>query len=586
MTDAHTKPHGSATPGQSHVLSDGIRRARPAFVTVAVFSLFINLLVFIGPLYMLQVYDRVLSSRNPNTLLALTVLAALLYVSYALLEMFRSRVLVRAGILFDDHVGDPVFAAVHKATLRSPALAHTQALRDVDAVREFFTGSGFLALCDAPWFFVFIGACFLMHPWFGYFSIIGALIMLALAVANDLATRSTLQEASKKSVVANSKMVSTFRNSEVLEAMGMLGAARRIWQSHHGEVMALQANASDRAGVLIASSKFFRMFMQSAILGLGAYLAISRETTPGMMIAASILFGRALAPIDMLVGSWKSIVGVRAAYGRVVKILEFAGPDPKHMRLPRPEGRMDLEQVVFTPPNGRPILKGVGLQLAAGDIVGVIGPSGSGKSTLARIMVGVWLPTFGKVRLDGSELGHWHPEQLGAHIGYLPQDVELFDGTIAENIARLGDVDDARVLEAANLAGVHEIIQSMPAGYNTLIGDGGHVLSGGQRQRIGLARALYGNPSLVVLDEPNSNLDQAGEEALLAAVLDLKRREVTTILMTHRINILAAVDKIAVLADGQLQLFGPRDEVLARLTQPRVVAQQPQPPQVPAAGTA
>lgn len=572
MSGPAEKVTGAPGSAPADVLRRGFKAAAPAFLTVIFFSMFINMLMFVGPLYMLQVYDRVLSSRNSNTLLALTLIAGLLYVAYAFLEMFRSRVLVRAGILFDEYLGNPVFDAIHRASLRSPSSAHAQVLRDVDAIREFFTGTGLIALCDAPWMVIFIFACFVLHPWFGYFAIAGAVIMLTLTIANDLATRKMLQEASKKSVVANSKVVSTFRNSEVLKAMGMLGAARDIWQGHHGELIDMQAKASDRAGVLVALSKFFRLFMQSTILGLGAYLAIQRETSAGMMIAASILFGRALAPVELVVANWKGFVNIKSAYGRVAKLLEIGGEAKQHLKLPRPEGHLSLEGIVVTPQHGRPILKGISLNLGAGEILGVVGPSGSGKSTLARVMVGVWAATMGKVRLDGSELDHWDPEQLGAYIGYLPQDVELFEGTIAQNIGRLGEVDDEMVLEAARLAGVHEIVQLTPDGYNTMIGDGGHVLSGGQRQRIGLARALYNRPALVVLDEPNANLDQAGEEALLQAILELKRRRVTTVLMTHRVSILGAVDKIAVLADGQLQLYGPRDEVLTRITQPRVAA--------------
>ncbi|CAN1489319.1 ArpD ABC-type protease/lipase transport system, ATPase and permease components [Rhabdaerophilaceae bacterium] len=557
-------------PSKGEFLRKGIMLTAPAFGIVIFFSLFINVLMFVGPLYMLQVYDRVLTSRNTQTLLVLTILAGALLVIYALLEMFRSRVLVRAGILFDEHVAKPVFAAAHQATLKNPSGAHAQALRDVDVIREFFTGTGLIALCDAPWMFVFIGACFVMHPWFGYLAIGGAVIMFLLTLANDLATRKTLQEASQASILANASASSTFRNSEVLAAMGMMKPAREIWHERHLKVLNLQAAASDRAGVIVAMTKFARLFLQSLVLGVGAYLAIQREVSPGVMIAASIIFGRALGPVELIVANWKGFIGIRGSYDRIAKLMEFVGDDEKRVKLPAPRGHFAMEGVLAGPVGGKPILKGISFALSPGESLGVVGPSGAGKSTLARAAVGVWPAMSGKVRLDGSELDHWDPDQLGQFIGYLPQDVELFEGTIAENIARLGEVDDDKVLKAAMLAGVHEIIQQMPHGYNTQIGERGSTLSGGQRQRVGLARALYNDPAFVVLDEPNANLDAAGEEALLNALIQLRLNGVTTMIMTHRINILTAVDKICVMADGQFQAIGPKDEMLARLSQPRI----------------
>ena len=561
------------------LLIAGIRATAPVFVTAIVFSFFINLLMFTSPLYMLQIYDRVITSRNETTLLALTLIAAFCIVVYAILEMLRSRILVRAGMLFDEKIAGAVFNAVHRGNLHQPGAGHVQCLRDVDTIREFLTGAGLITLCDAPWFPVFVGASFLLNPLFGYLALAGSVVTLLLTLLNEMMTKKGLEAAGRASVLANQSAQAMFRNTEALQAMGMLGALKQMWSKHHGAALGLQASASDRAGIIVATTKFFRMFLQTAVLGTGAYLVIYRDISPGAMIAASILISRALQPIELAVGNWRGFLAARSAFERVRKLFTVAGAEPERMSLPRPLGALQVSDLIASAPGKKnPILKGVSFNLDAGEVIGVVGPSAAGKSSLARVVVGVWPILRGTVRLDGSDLSHWNPEELGRYVGYLPQDVELFAGTVAQNIARFQEIDTEAVIFAAQLAGCQELIQHLPEGFNTQVGDGGEALSGGQRQRIGLARALYGKPSLVVLDEPNANLDAAGEDALLKAVQTLKSLETTVVIITHKINILAGADKILIMNDGAVQAFGTRDAILQRLMGPRVVpAASPQP---------
>ena len=567
------------------VMVAGVRATLPVFATVVVFSFFINLLLFVSPLYMLQIYDRVISSRSETTLLSLTVLAAILIGVYAALETLRSRLLVRAGLLFDEKLADPVFNAVHRGNLRQPGANHAQALRDVDTVREFLTGAGLIALCDAPWFPLFVFAAFLLHPWFGFIALGASAITLSLALLNEIATKKSLNTASRAAAAANQTAQSMSRNTEVLQAMGMLRAIKTSWTQQHGSTLALQALASDRAGVIVAGTKFFRIFMQTAVLGTGAYLVIQRELSAGQMIAASILIGRAMQPIEVVVGNWKGFVASRSAFARIRGLFSLAGVEPERMSLPRPEGALQIADLIAAAPGtgNPPILKGISFNLESGEIIGVVGPSAAGKSSLARVLVGVWPVLRGAVRLDGSDLSHWNSEELGRYVGYLPQDVELFAGTVAQNIARFQDIDTESVICAAQLAGCHDLIQRLAQGYNTQIGDGGQALSGGQRQRVGLARALYGNPSLIVLDEPNANLDAAGEEALLTAIQKLKATRTTVVIISHKINVLAGVDKILLMADGTVQAFGTREVILPRLIGPRAIPSTPA--QTPAGGS-
>ncbi len=551
---------------KTNLLAEALRGTRPGFVAVIVFSFFINLLAFVGPMYMLQIYDRVITSRNVTTLVVLTGIAGFLLIVFALLEKLRSAVLVRLGLLFANRARAPLFNAALRGTLLQPNAGHGQVLRDLDTLREFLTGSGFIAFCDAPWVPIFVAGCFILHPWYGYVAAIGAILIFGFALANELTTRKQLTRASTNSVVAASYASATLRNAEVLRAMGMAGGLRERWLTRQNEGLHLQSVASDRAGYLVAASKFIRAFLQVSILGIGAYLSIERESTPGAMIAGSIIMGRALAPVEIAVSQWKLFVAARAAYGRIRTLLGLVPEEPRKMSLPAPKGTISVENVIAAPPGSKDaVLRGISFGLQSGEILGVVGPSAAGKSSLARVLVGVWPAVVGKVRIDGSDLSHWDADELGQHIGYLPQDVELFSGSIAENISRFGAMDEDKIIAAAKMAGVHEMIQLLPHGYNTQIGDGGHSLSGGQRQRIALARAVYGKPTFIVLDEPNASLDTDGEAALLTAVQELRQQGCTLLLITHKTNILGIVDKILVMANGQVQGFGTREQVLSKL---------------------
>lgn len=535
------------------------------FWGVGAFSFVINLLQLTAPLYMLQVYDRVLNSRNETTLLMLTILVVALFLVMAAIEFVRSRVLVRVGAAMEAKLNDRVFDAAFEATLRRGGNAR-QALTDLTQLRQFMTGNGPFVLFDAPWFPIYLAVIFLMHPLIGWFSVGAALILVALTAVTEMATQKPLAEANKYANEATNFAHNNLTNAEVVEALGMLPALRDRWKKKHVQHLVLQAVASDRAGLISSVTKFVRVTSQSLILGLGAWLAIKNELSPGGMIVGSILMGRALAPIDQLIGNWKGFVQARLAYDRLGQLLAAFPARPPRMSLPAPKGEVVVEGVVLTPPGGTvPVLRGVSFAIPTGAIVGVIGPSGSGKSTLARALVGVWTPQAGKVRLDGADVSSWDKAELGRYLGYLPQDIELFDGTIAENIARFGSIEAPLVVAAAQAAGVHEMILRFPQGYDTPIGPGGAVLSGGQRQRVGLARALYGDVRLIVLDEPNSNLDDVGEAALVQALLRLKAQGKTVVVITHRTSVLAAVDRLLVMRDGTVQVYGPRDEVLAAL---------------------
>jgi ATP-binding cassette, subfamily C, type I secretion system permease/ATPase len=556
---------------KTNLLSEAFRATRSGFLTAILFSFFINILAFVGPIYMLQIYDRVITSRNTTTLLVLTLIAGYLLIAYALLEKVRSAVLVRLGTLFAAKARGPLFNAVLRGTILQPGAAHTQALRDLETIREFLTGAGLLSFCDAPWVPIFVLGCFILHPWYGWIAAGGAALIFGLAVANELLTRAQLKRASLNSVAASAYASATFRNAEVLHAMGMLRGLRERWLATQDHGLNLQAAASDRAGYLIAASKFTRAFLQVSILGSGAYLSIMQDSTPGAMIAASIIMSRALAPVEIAVANWRGFIAARAAYDRIRTLLALIPAETKKMALPAPSGDISVENVIAGAPGTQEaILHGMSFIVRPGEILGVVGPSAAGKSSLARVLVGVWPPVVGKVRIDGANLLHWNAEQLGRHIGYLPQDVELFSGSIAENICRFEQLDHEEVIAAAKMAGVHDMIQTMPAGYNTQIGEGGHALSGGQRQRIGLSRALYRKPTFIVLDEPNANLDADGEAALLLAVQQLRQQGSTVVLITHKANILAITDKILVLAQGRIQGFGMRDEILNKLFGPRV----------------
>jgi len=544
-------------------LDQAYRKYRSAFAATMVFSFCTNLLMFVGPIYMLQIYDRVLASRNEMTLAMLTVIAIALLVSYGILEFTRSKLLVRAGMQFDEVLSNPVFHRVVKQQAALPGSGAHVALQDVDKVREFITGQGVLSFFDAPWVPLFLALCFAFHPWLGIVATIGATIIFILALINEFSTRASLSDAGRASQGASHFVSTAMQNAEVIRALGMERALSDRWRKQHDDMLDNQAKASGRAGAIVATSKFVRMSMQVAILGTGAYLAIQQQISPGIMIAASIVMGRAVAPVEQAVGQWKNFVAARNAHARLKQLFAAVAEDPERVELPDPKGAVSVEQIVAVAPGTREtILRNVSFSVEPGEVLAVIGPSGSGKTTLVRHLVGASQPATGAVRLDGTEMGHWDPEQLGRHIGYLPQDVKLFRGTVGENVSRFqADAQDNEVVAAAALSGAHEMVQKLAEGYNTDVGDGGNMLSGGQKQRIGLARAVFREPSLVVLDEPNSNLDNYGEQALTACIKTLKSRGKTVVLVTHKTSLLALSDKALMLVDGKVEKFGPTREI-------------------------
>ncbi|KKZ19483.1 peptidase [Serratia marcescens] len=549
-------------------IADVIRTRSKVFWTVGIFTAFINLLMLVPSVYMLQVYDRVLPSRNEITLLMLTLIMLGLFGVMALLEYVRSMVVIRIGSQLDMRLNTRVYTAAYEANLQNGSSDAGQMLGDLTTVRQFLTGSALFAFFDAPWFPIYLLVIFLFNPWLGLFALIGSLLLIALAVINEIVSKKPLSEASKLSIMSGNLASTNLRNAEVIEALGMLPNLKRRWFGLHQRFLNSQRVASERATTVTSITKFVRLSLQSLVLGLGGWLAIDGHITPGMMIAGSILMGRTLAPIEQVINIWKSWSSAKLSYQRLVKLLEMHPQRGTGMSLPRPEGIVSVEGVTATPPGskGDAVLHNVSFAIQPGDVLGIIGPSASGKSTLARLLVGIWPVSEGIVRLDNADIYQWNKDELGPYIGYLPQDIELFAGTIAENISRFNDVDSEKVIEAAKLAGVHELILRFPNGYDSLIGNGGAGLSGGQKQRIGLARALYGDPSLIVLDEPNSNLDDAGERALNQAILFLKQRNKTVILITHRTNLLSMTSKLLLLTNGVVNAFGPTQQVLQALT--------------------
>ncbi|RLA18646.1 MAG: type I secretion system permease/ATPase [Gammaproteobacteria bacterium] len=550
-------------------LQKALKECRSYFATAGFFSFFINIIMLVPPLYMLQVYDRVVTSRSESTLVLLTLIVILLLMTMGLLEWVRSQILVRAGAKLDVLLNERLFNATFKNSLNSGgAQSSAQPISDLTGLRQFMTGNGLFAFFDAPWLPIYIAVMFLFHPYFGWTAVGASVVLIILAIVNEKTSAGLLAEANKTAIASTNYLNKNLRNTEVIESMGMLDNIRARWQEMNDNTIILQADASKKAGLMTSISKSFRMIVQSMVLGLGAYLAIQQEITPGLMIAGSILLGRALAPIDLMIGSWKGFVSARGAYGRLNEMLNMVPADKETMPLPAPQGNVTVENLIVTPPGAKkPVLKGMTFNIKAGESVVIVGPSAAGKSTLARALLGIWPAVSGKVRLDSADIYAWDRIALGKSIGYLPQDIEMFDGTISENIARFGEVDPSAVIAAAQAAGVHEMILRLPDGYDTVIGGYGGILSGGQRQRVGLARAMYGNPAFIVLDEPNSNLDEQGERALSAAMQTLKAAACTLVVISHKVNIISQVDKMLVMADGAVTLFGPRDEVLAKLKQ-------------------
>lgn len=549
-------------------LQASLKACKGSFISVGFFSLFINALMLVPTFYMLQVYGRVVTSGSIPTLVMLTIIMTVLVATMGALELVRSRIMVRVSSKLDVLLSRDVYRASFKRALDSGGMdASAQPLNDLTGLRQFMTGNGLFAFFDAPWLPIYIAVMFMFHPWYGWVAIGSAIVLLCLAALNEKMTGKALAEANKENIGANLYTTKNLRNAEVIESMGMLNTLIHRWSARQKKVLMLQSVASDKGGAIASISKTFRMLIQSLILGLGAYLAVNHEISAGLVIAGSVLLGRALAPIDLIIGSWKGFISARSQYSRLNDILDKQKAESERMSLPAPEGHIQVENIIVSPPGSRtPVIKGISFTVPAGTVVGVIGPSASGKSTLARALLGIWVPQHGVVRLDGADISNWDKNELGPHIGYLPQDIELFEGSISENIARFSDVDAKKVVIAAKISGVHEMILQLPEGYDTVIGSDGVNLSGGQRQRIGLARAIYGNPRLIVLDEPNSNLDEVGEKALSIAIQQLKATGATVFVITHRTSILTQLDRLLVMNNGTLSMYGPREQVMAELS--------------------
>ncbi|WP_028996061.1 type I secretion system permease/ATPase [Azonexus hydrophilus] len=544
-----------------------LRACRDSFINVGLFSMCINIAMLVPAIYMLQVYDRVVVGASMPTLYMLTLLMLVFLIAMGVLEWARQDIMRRVSNRLDLQLAPLLFdVGYRQAWLSAGMAAGTQPLQDLKGIRQFVSSHGLFAFFDTPWVPVYLLVMFAFHPWIGLIGLLSALLLLGITLANERLTGQHQKAAEQAYHEAGRMLTQVLRNSEVMSAMGMLSRLRQRWLSEGRGALVKQNAAAEISSILTAVSKSLRIIIQSLILGLGAYLAIRQEISPGMMIAGSILLGRALAPIDQMLGSWKQFATAREQYQRLNASLH-ADPAPEtRMTLPTPRGEVRVEDIVVTAPGGNsPLLSDVSFHCAPGTIVGVIGPSAAGKSTLARALLGIWPCVKGSVRLDGAEIHGWNKDELGSHIGYLPQDIELFEGSVSDNIARFGPADPEKVVQAARDAGIHDMILRLPQGYDTQLGNGGSKLSGGQRQRLGIARAIYGRPCLIVLDEPNANLDHVGEEALLETLDILRENASTVFLITHKTRILSATDKLLVLADGSLSMFGPRDRVLAEL---------------------
>ncbi|MEE9194578.1 MAG: type I secretion system permease/ATPase [Alphaproteobacteria bacterium] len=556
-----------------------VRSCLRALVWLLLFSLGINLLILASPIYMMQVFDRVLASGRVETLILLTVIAGIAVFVMGIVETARGRFLIRVGNWLDHRLSGHVIASALTARLAGHA-GSAQPLRDLATLRSTMASPSVNAVIDTPWVPAFIVIIWLMHPLLGLIALGAAIVLFAVALVNELVSRNALRRAGQFSIAATQSVESALRNAEVVQALGMLPALLGRYGDTNAKALTSQRQAGDRGAAMVGLSKSLRLFVQIVILGSGAWLVLQGQLTSGGMIAASILLGRALAPVEQSIGAWRQLVGARDAWQRLTRLLAEVPPQAKGMSLPVPQGELACQQMTFVPAgNENPILRDITFDLAAGEVLGIIGPTAAGKSSLCKVVTGAWKPTRGHARLDGADISSWHADELGAHLGYLPQDVELFAGTVSENIARLAqEPDAAAVVAAAKTAGVHDIILSLPKGYDTEVGEAGSFLSGGERQRVGLARAFYGRPKLIVLDEPNASLDSAGEEALVEAILAAKEWESTVLLVTHQPSILLSVDKLMVLQEGRIQAFGPRDEILNKLRQ------APAPAQIPAGG--
>ncbi|MES0033257.1 type I secretion system permease/ATPase [Mesorhizobium sp. M0040] len=542
---------------------------RRAFAGIALMSGVVNVLALTGSFFMLQVYDRVVPGRSVPTLVGLAVFAGMLFIFQGVLELIRSRLLVRIGMALDARLSGQVYTALMRLPLRTKLPGDgLQSLRDLDQVRSFLSSTGPTALFDLPWMPLYLAICFLFHLWIGMTALAGAIILSSLTVLAEVRTREPAKRANSQAAARNSLAEATRRNAEALQAMGFGARIAERWSSVNADFLNTNARASDLAGTLGTISKILRMMLQSGILAIGAYLVIHQEATAGIMIASSIMMSRALAPVELAIAHWKGFVSARQAWTRLSQLLALLPEIATSVSLSAPVSALAVESICVTPPGERRVVvQDVGFALERGAGLGIVGPSASGKSSLVRAIAGIWLPARGTVRLDGATLDQWLPQELGNHVGYLPQDVQLFDGTIAENIARFEpQASSDKILAAARAAGVHDLVVHLPEGYETRIGEAGSALSAGQRQRVALARALYGDPFLVILDEPNSNLDSEGEAALAAAIEGVRARGGIAVVVAHRPSALASLDQVLVMSNGRVQAFGPKNEVLSKVT--------------------
>ena len=583
-------PQGVAA--KDTVLGRAIAACRGQFVAVAVFSGVVNLLQLTVSLYMMQVFDRVLATRSLDTLFWLSAIAVAAIALLALLEGARGQVMGRAAAWIEARVAPEGFTRALEAQLRGRPY-RMEALRDMSVCRNWLGSPGALALYDVPWVPIYLAAIFLLHPVMGWVALAGAVLLFLLTLLSEATTSPLLKKANIANLASHRRAEAVARNAEVIDSMGMAPAVLQRWREGLAEAAPLQDRAADRASLLSSLTKFTRLALQIAILGLGAWLTMRQEITSGASIAGSIIMGRALAPVEQLIGGWKGLVQVRQALTRLKAFLALPRLRPPGLPLPEPDGKITSERLAYAPPgSAAAIIKGLSFTFEAGDSVAIIGPSAAGKTTLVRLLIGTLAPSAGAVRLDGADVSTWLREDLGRHVGYLPQDVELFEGTVLRNIARMGEAVPDDVFEAARLAGCHEMILRLPQGYDTEVGENGQQLSGGQRQLVGLARAMFGRPKLIVLDEPDSSLDGDSEARLLKAIRELKTRGTTVVLVSHRPVLVQGVDKVMVLRDGQIEAFGPRQEVLSRVMGPRPAppvqgaVQGPRPPEAGKPGVA
>ncbi len=559
-----------------HFLDEILDTSKKALKYVLIFSFGANLMMLALPIYTLQILERVPASGSIETLMMLTIVALGMIAAYGLFQLARSLTLVKLARWMDEEVATKLLkTSLVQANLVKNANA-SQALRDMNTIKQFLTGPGLSALFDAPWSIIFFLVLFLIHPVPFFITLIGGFLLLFAGILNERATNKTLGEANDQSIRSMQQVDVSARNAEVIEAMGMTDAVVSKWQKENAQVVDYQSQASDRSAVITNLAKAFRMILQIAVMGSGIYLVLLNELSLGGVIACSILAARALSPFEQAIAAWNNVAGFRKALARLRKLIEAIPLRDKSISLPAPQGHLSVEKVVFAPfGSQKPVLKGIGFDIKAGESLGVIGPSAAGKSTLAKLLVGVWKPNAGHVRLDGADVYSWNREEFGRYVGYMPQDVELFGGTVKENIARMQEnAKDEDIIAAAKMSGAHEMILHLPEGYETQIGVGGANLSAGQRQRIGLARAFYGDPKVIVLDEPNSNLDDAGEMALAHAMKNAKSLKITTVIIAHRPSILGSVDKILVMKEGTVADFGPAKEIMAKYSRNKVTEQQ------------